>query len=82
MEKIAVAVVVNPQTAARIQKEVIRQAFVDEINDLYKRIHEAGFSLEVADNPIPDVTSFSKVIQIPASCFGNKKSNRYNMIVY
>lgn len=81
MEKIAVAVVVNSQTAERIQKEVIRQAFVEEITDLYHRMREAGFKLEVVGTPDPNFTMFGNKIQLPASYFVNRKTNEYNMSV-
>jgi len=81
MEKIAVAVVVNSQTAERIQKEVIRQAFVEEVNDLCRRMREAGFKLEVVGTPDPDFTMFGNKIQLPASYFVNRKTNEYNMQV-
>jgi len=81
MEKIAVAVVVNSQTAERIQKEVIRQAFVEEVNGLCRRMREAGFKLEVVGTPDPDFTMFGNKIQLPASYFVNRKTNEYNMQV-
>ena len=81
MEKIAVAVVVNSQTAERIQKEVIRQAFVEEVNGLCRRMREAGFKLEVVGTPDPDFTMFGNKIQVPASYFVNRKTNEYNMQV-
>lgn len=81
MEKIAVAVVVNSQTAERIQKEVIRQAFVEEITDLCHRMREAGFKLEVVGTPDPNFTMFGNKIQLPASYFVNRKTNEYNMSV-
>ena len=81
MEKIAVAVVVNSQTAERIQKEVIRQAFVEEVNGLCRRMREAGFKLEVVGTPDPDFTMFGNKIQLPASYFTNRKTNEYNMQV-
>lgn len=81
MEKIAVAVVVNSQTAERIQKEVIRQAFVEEVTDLCRRMREAGFKLEVVGTPDPNFTMFGNKIQLPASYFVNRKTNEYNMSV-
>jgi hypothetical protein len=82
MEKIAVAVVVNPQTADRIQKEIIRQGFVDEITDLFRRLSKAGFKPEVVGDPDPEKTMFSSKIQLPASYFANKQTNEYNMQVF
>ena len=81
MEKIAVAVVVNSQTAERIQKEVIRQNFVEEFDNLYRRMHEAGFRLEIVGTPDPNFTMFGKKIQVPAGYFVNRKTNEYNMQV-
>ena len=81
MEKIAVAVVVNSQTAERIQKEVIRQNFVEEFDNLYRRMREAGFRLEIVGTPDPNFTMFGNKIQVPASYFVNRKINEYNMQV-
>ena len=81
MEKIAVAVVVNSQTAERIQKEVIRQNFVEEFDNLYRRMREAGFRLEIIGTPDPNLTMFGNKIQVPASYFVNRKTNEYNMQV-
>ena len=79
MEKIAVAVVVNSQTAERIQKEVIRQNFVEEFDNLYRRMREAGFRLEIVGTPDPNLTMFGNKIQVPASYFVNRKTNEYNI---
>lgn len=81
MEKIAVAVVVNPQTADRIQKEIIRQGFAEEITDLFHRLSKAGFKLEVTGHPDPERNMFSSKIQLPASYFVNRKINDFNMQV-
>ena len=81
MEKVTIAVVVNPQFADRIQKEIVRQSFVDEFNDLCHRLFEAGFKLEVIGQPDPEKTMFSDKIQLPASYFANSKTNKYNMQV-
>lgn len=81
MEKIAVAVVVNSQTAERIQKEVVRQGFVEELSDLVHRMRDAGFKMEVVGTPNPDSTMFGNRIQVPASYFVNRKTNEYNMSV-
>lgn len=81
MEKIAVAVVVNPQTADRIQKEIVRQSFVEEIDALFSRMSKAGFKPEIVGDPNPEKTMFSSKIQIPASYFSNRKNNAYNMQV-
>lgn len=72
MEKIAVAVVVNSQTAERIQREAIRQAFVEELNDLVHRMRDAGFKMEIVDSSDPNSTMFGNKIQIPASYFVNR----------
>lgn len=76
MEKIAVGVVVNPQTAGRIQKEVIRQSFVDDLTDLLNRMFEAGFRLEIAAYPDPEQTMFSNKIQIPPTYFVCRSANK------
>ena len=81
MEKIAVAVIVNSQTAERIQKEAIRQNFVEEFDNLYRRMREAGFRLEIVGTPDPNLTMFGNKIQVPASYFVNRKTNEYNMQV-
>lgn len=81
MEKIAVAVVVSPKTADRIQKEIIRQGFAEEITDLFNRLSNAGFKLEVVGHPDPEKTMFTSKIQIPASRFINRQTNEYNMQV-
>ena len=81
MEKIAVAVVVNPQTADRIQKEIVRQNFVEEINALHRRLSQAGFKLEIDGHPDPEKNMFSDKIQLPASYFVNRQTNAYNMQV-
>ena len=81
MEKIAVAVVVNPQTADRIQKEIVRQNFVEEINALYRRLSQAGFQLEIAGHPNDERNMFSDKIQIPASHFVNRQHGACSMWV-
>lgn len=81
MEKIAVAVVVNSQTAERIQKEIIRQAFVEELSNLWHRMRDAGFKMEIVGSPDPNLTMFGNKIQLPASYFVNSKTNEYNMSV-
>jgi hypothetical protein len=76
MEKIAIGVVVNPQTADRIQKEVIRQSFVDDLTDLLNRMFEAGFRLEITAYPNPEQTMFSNKIQIPPTYFVCRSANK------
>lgn len=81
MEEITVVVAVNPETADRIQKELIRQNFVKEVDDLFHRMSEAGFKPEIVGEPDPDKTMFSDKIQIPACYFVNRQINGYNMQV-
>ena len=78
-EKIAVAVVVNAETAKRIEREVMRQAFVAELMDLKKRMTEAGFSWKIVGTADPNQTMFGTEVQIPAAYFTNRKTNEYNM---
>lgn len=80
-EKIAVAVVVNAETAKRIEREVMRQAFVAEFMDLKKRMTDAGFSWKIVGTADPNKTMFGTEMQIPASYFTNRKTNEYNMNV-
>lgn len=80
-EKIAVAVVVNAETAKRIEREVVRQALVAELDDVMRRIKEAGLRIEIVGTPSSNVTMFTTKIQVPANRFMNSKTNQYNMHV-
>lgn len=80
-EKIAVAVVVNAETAKRIEREVMRQALVAELDDVMRRIKEAGLKMEIVGSPSSNATMFTAKIQIPADRFMNSKTNQYNMHV-
>lgn len=80
-EKIAVAVVVNAETAKRIEREVTRQALIVELENVMLRIKDAGFKMEIVGTPSSNVTMFTTKIQIPANRFMNSQTNEYNMRV-
>ena len=80
-EKIAVAVVVNAETAKRIEREVMRQALVAELDDVMRRIKEAGLKMEIVGTPSSNTTMFTTKIQIPANRFMNNQTNSRNMQV-
>lgn len=81
MEKMTVAVVVNSETAKRIEREVARQALVAELMELATRIKAAGFSARIVGSPDPNKTMFGEELHIPAEWFCNRKTNEYNMSV-
>ena len=80
-EKNVVAIAVTPEIANRVEREMVRQAFVAEIISWHKRVRVAGFSLEIVGTPKAEKTMFGNTIQMPADYFINSKTNQYNMHV-
>lgn len=68
-EKIAVAVVVDAETAEKIAKEVKREAFRDELNDILTRMKQEGFELAISDQPANCKLTFTNIIAINSQRF-------------
>lgn len=68
-EKIAVAVVVDAETAEKIAKEVKREAFRDELSNLLSRMEKEGFDLAISDHPSSGKQVFTNTIAINSKYF-------------
>lgn len=80
-EKSVVAIAVTPEIAKRVEREMVRQALIDELNSWGDRVRAAGFSVEIVGTPTIEKNMFGNVIQMPAGFFTNSKTNQYNMHV-
>lgn len=71
-EKIAVAVVVDVETADKIAKEVKREALRDELIAILGRMEQEGFRLAVSDHPEKCDPSFTSIIVINTKYFNSR----------
>ena len=80
MEKKTVVIEATPEIIERIALEEKRQVFIAEINNLHKRIREAGFSVRVVKHTNPDKSMFGKEITIPISFLANGYDDKYKYL--
>ena len=71
-EKIAVAVVVDAETAEKIAKEVKREAFRDELTAILERMDQEGFRLAISDHPEKCDPFFTSNIVINTKYFNSR----------
>jgi hypothetical protein len=71
-EKIAVAVVVDAETAEKIAKEVKRETLRDELTAMLNRMEQEGFRLAISDHPEKCDPFFTDNIVINARYFNSR----------
>jgi hypothetical protein len=78
-EKIAVAVVVDAETAEKIAKEVKRETLRDELTAILDRMKQEGFRLAISDHPEKCDPFFTNTIVINTEYFNSR--DRYSNYV-
>lgn len=71
-EKIAVAVVVDVETADKIAREVKREALRDELIAILNRMEQEEFRLAISDHPEQCASTFTGNIVISAKYFNSR----------
>lgn len=76
--KVLVAQEIPQDIVEKVSKEMVRRALREEINEMFKKIHRAGFSLRTYTSSTEQAQKkavFTDTIYIPAEWFANTYYN-------